>query len=501
MDSPSRRKRNWTLRLLFSLVACAALFIGGSFLWLMSLFAGGEKFYSPLILVLTAWLMGVSVALIGGGRWHQWGKRALGLAVVVSLLAIAVYEGIRAYHRSFEQVVEREPNLSNYRPFANEGRLATLDAPATLALTDNLPRLDGATALYPVYAAFVQAVYPREKDYDFKKSDVRCSKTGTAYDRLIRGETDIIFVARPSTTHLEQARQMGVELRLTPIGREAFVFFVHQRNPVKGLTTRQILDIYAGELTHWREVGGANQRIRAFQRPENSGSQTLLQHLMEGRTLMQAPTEDVVGGMGGIIARTANYRNYPNAIGYTFLYFATGMIGNGEIRLLKIDGIAPTKAAIRDGTYPFSTELYAVTAGDHNSNIPVFIEWMRSSQGQELLEKTGYTPLQAGSPEESGAACINNLRIIDSAKEVTSIRRGYNEGDMIPVDELSVNIRGGFDGLQCPSGGRYSPRHYGQQPECGVHGTLAGEWRPAPEENRKRIFEQSGATPKFSTSR
>jgi len=98
---------------------------------------------------------------------------------------------------------------------------------------------------------------------------------------------------------------------------------------------------------------------------------------------MKAPSEDVVGGMGGIIARTANYRNYPNAIGYTFLYFATGMIGNGSIQLLEIDGIAPTRETIRDGTYPFSTELYAVTTGVKNPNIPVFISGAHSSGAME----------------------------------------------------------------------------------------------------------------------
>jgi len=142
MDTPSQRKRNWTVRVLFSVAACTALFFGGAFLLFISLFSEGQKFYSPLILVLTMWLMGVSAALICGGRLRKWGKRGLGLAVLVSLLAIIGYEGGRAYHRSFEQVVEREPNLLNYKPFDNEGRLATLNVPATLVLTEDLPRLD-----------------------------------------------------------------------------------------------------------------------------------------------------------------------------------------------------------------------------------------------------------------------------------------------------------------------------------------------------------------------
>jgi hypothetical protein len=100
-------------------------------------------------------------------------------------------------------------------------------------------------------------------------------------------------------------------------------------------------------------------------------------------------------------------------------------------------------------------------------------------------------PVPCVSVEESRTPCIKNLRVIDSAKEVASIKHGYKKGDAIPEEHFSVYIRGGFSTLQCPAGGRYVPHVYGEQPECTVHGGLSGEWRLAPEKNRKGISEQS----------
>lgn len=277
--------------------------------------------------------------------------------------------------------------------FWEDSKVVKLEEEAGFRLESNLPRLDGATALYPVYSAFAQATYP-EREYDPYHSEVMSTKTGEAYNRLFNGEIDIIFVAGPSRKQVELAEQMGVELQLTPIGREAFVFFVNSTNPVEELTLDEIQRIYSGEITNWSNVGGNNEKIRPFQRPEGSGSQTALQNIMGETPLMEAPTEDVVAGMGGIIEQTANYRNYENAIGYSFRYFSTEMVQNGGIKHLKINGVAPTKDTIRSGEYPMISEFYAITAGSDNPNIEPFLEWILSDQGQKLIEETGYVSVK-----------------------------------------------------------------------------------------------------------
>lgn len=140
-------------------------------------------------------------------------------------------------------------------------------------------------------------------------------------------------------------------------------------------------------------MGGNDQSIRAFQRPENSGSQTALQKIMGDTPLQAAPREDVAEGMGGIISRVSDYYNFNNALGYSFLFYCTEMTAKKEIKLLNINDIAPNHANIRSGKYPFTNEFYAVTiAGRESENTRKLLDWVQSPQGQELVLKTEYVP-------------------------------------------------------------------------------------------------------------
>lgn len=385
----------WT-KLLFSIFAVGGIAFLGFIGAIITALYGGLLFYTPLVAIL-AIVLAIYVVLIIFNVLSRRTSNIVLLSILgLSLLATAGYEIKQAYVNRIATVDDREVNLLQYEPFAEKTKAVNLDEPSSYHIDSDLPRLDGATALYPLYSAFVQSTYPEGyyNPYDFQTSQVICSSTPEAYKRLIEGETDIIFVAAPSIAQQKEAKRKGVELKLTPIGREAFVFFVNKRNDVTGLSTAQLKDIYAGKVTNWKDVGGANNRIRAFQRPEDSGSQTMLQKFMKDTPLMKPPQEDVADIMSGIIQQTSSYRNYKNALGYSFLFYASEMNRNGEIALLAIDGIQPDKESIRSGQYPLATEFYAVTAGSDNPNIQSFLDWIQSAQGQKLVEKTGYTSLK-----------------------------------------------------------------------------------------------------------
>ena len=97
----------------------------------------------------------------------------------------------------------------------------------------------------------------------------------------------------------------------------------------------------------------------------------------------------------GIINDVANYRNYNEALGFTFRYFSTEMFKNGEIKLLAIDGVEPTLENIRNRRYPFITECCIITVKKRDENTQKIVKFMQSKAGQELTEKTGYTPILA----------------------------------------------------------------------------------------------------------
>ncbi|WP_279401692.1 PstS family phosphate ABC transporter substrate-binding protein [Piscibacillus salipiscarius] len=108
---------------------------------------------------------------------------------------------------------------------------------------------------------------------------------------------------------------------------------------------------------------------------------------------MEPPTDDVVSGMGGIVKETSNYRNRKNAIGFSFRFFANEMVDNGKIKLIQVNDVEPTKEFIQDDSYPFAAEFYAITAGTENPNVDSLIDWILSDQGQAIIEKVGYVPV------------------------------------------------------------------------------------------------------------
>ena len=320
----------------------------------------------------------------------------------------------------------------NHNNVERKTKVARLRGTSSLRLRDNLPRLDGATAMYPLYSSFVRAVYPERQPVEKKdtknyygallewdyypsrglwyerymdgqtvtetyRSIVQCNTTSKAYERLINGETDIIFCYEPSDAEKRAAAAKGKSFNLTPICKDAFVFIVNARNAANNVTQSQIKNIYSGRLTNWKTISGVDEPIIAYQRPENSGSQTILQSIMKGDTIMRPilEGESVSSGMFSQTRMVAsNFYNYNCAIGYTFLFYMNQMAGNSGIKALSIDGIAPNKQNIQNNTYPFTQTVYAVTRGNESENAKKFIEWILSPQGQELAEKTGYIPVK-----------------------------------------------------------------------------------------------------------
>ena len=388
----------------------AAIFIGLFLGFLLAILLIYISLMAPTYVQRASWVLlpsllaGAVLAILLPRRW----RKGVALCLAAVTIGCGAYCAFGLWRSSVPTVDDRDLLLWQYEPFSEGTKAVNLEEQSTLRFhREDLLRLDGATALYPVYAGFVQAVYPQGEYplYDNTSEgygSVTCSGTVNAYERLITGRTDLIFAAAPSQEQLEMARRAAKELHLTPIGREAFVFFVNSRNPVEGLTVEQIQGIYTGQITNWNQVGGKNQPIRPFQRLENSGSQSALLRLMDGLPLIEPEKEDRVGGMGGIIQQVASYRNYKNSIGFSFRFYASEMAANDQIRLLALDGVSPTKESIRDGSYPISDSFFAITAApigapdprESNPNLNAFLDWILSEQGQQIVEDSGYVSIR-----------------------------------------------------------------------------------------------------------
>lgn len=253
------------------------------------------------------------------------------------------------------------------------------------ARDDTLVRVDASLATQPLMDAYVDGL----KEYNLKKD---YTNTDPAYTKLINGETDLIIVTEPSSDELNRAKTAGVELEVTPVVNEGFVFYTNVKNPVNGLSLKEIQDIYMDKITNWNQVGGDDAKIIAYQRPENSGSQTgMLSLVMKDKKIKEPKREEYIESMAGIIDAVANYDNSKDSLGYSYYYYATTMYGNENIKFLAVEGVSPNHDTIKDESYPLITAYYIVTLKDtKNTAVSKVKKAMLESKGQEIARNAGY---------------------------------------------------------------------------------------------------------------
>ena len=274
------------------------------------------------------------------------------------------------------------------------------------------PSLDGSTVCVPM------AMELARQWLDLAEEDlngfVNFSTTPNAYDRLTEGRAnptvtiasrgimmddthpvDIVLGTAPNADERLAAEEAGKELVTVPVCCDAFVFLVNSGNPVDGLSADQIRGIYSGAIRLWSEVGGeAEQPIAAYQRPHGSGSQTAMEELvMKGWNLAAAQENMVSDGMADLIAQVGSYDNAKEALGYSYLYYVNGLYRSGDVKVLTVDGVAPTDENLRSGAYPFTVYYYAVYEKG-NGNAAKFADWLVSDEGQACVKQAGYVTLK-----------------------------------------------------------------------------------------------------------
>ena len=309
------------------------------------------------------------------------------LVLLFALLNLTIFMVFtrRCIPNTSEGMQAKSIELNAYLPFDESSKITDIDG--SLKLEDDLPVIDGAAALYPVFSGFVNAVYPADSvHFDGENftpdSALQYTNTRGAYKGIVDGTVDIAICVAPSEEQLAYAKEKGVELEFTPIGREAFVFFVNKDNPVDGLTTEQLRGIYAGQYRNWSEVGGDNTHIAVLQRNAGSGSQSALLNFM-GDTPVKTDYLTFTG----------------RSIGFSFRFYVEGMVGKdspeGGVKLLALDGVYPDTENIKNGSYPIINDLYAVTRkGEENPNVQAFVDWMLTEEGQRIVEGSGYVGVE-----------------------------------------------------------------------------------------------------------
>ena len=193
------------------------------------------------------------------------------------------------------------------------------------------------------------------------------------------------------------AEDKGIELEIVPITKEAFVFVINPDNTVDTLTQEQIRKIYTGEIKNWKELGGDDAEIVAYQRDETSGSQNNMKVFMKGYNLIKAKQEFILESMNSILDVIAGYDNGKYSIGYSVHAYARNMYNLAGIKFVKVDGVEPSNKTIEDVTYPLIDYKYAIfnKKEAEGSNVRNMVEWLLTSEGQKAMSNAGYVPVKA----------------------------------------------------------------------------------------------------------
>lgn len=310
----------------------------------------------------------------------------LGVIALVIVMFLTIDAGI--YELFIKRVTShRSPGMQKvmieadkYVPFTDSPYINACEG--ATRLEGDIPVIDGATALLPVYASVVESIYPEDSViFTGGKFDnagaMHYTNTLGAYKDLVDGNADLILCAQPSEEQLAYASENGVEFEMVRIASDAFVFIVNPNNPVDDITLDDVRGIYSGEITNWKELGGNNRQIAAMQRIRNSGSQTALEKIM-GDIPIKRDFTTLTG----------------SPIGFSYRYYVTGILEEGGVKILKINGVEPNAQTIADGSYPVSGGVYAIyRKGETNENVYKTVDFMLSPEGQDVIERSGYIPV------------------------------------------------------------------------------------------------------------
>ena len=295
----------------------------------------------------------------------------------------AIVEEVSPYYEPTEQELSRAKELENI-------------------LRNNLPEMDGSTSTIPLEGGIIASLFDLTQEE--AEVGVAHSTTYGSFNNLMEDKCDIIFSTPLSEEQFNTAKSKNIELELVPVVYEGFVFVVNASNPVDTLTQQQIKDIYSGKITNWKEVGGNDAEIVAYQRNETSGSQNYMTAFMKDSELMEPKTDFIPASMVGLMDAVATYDNAENAIGYSVYAYAADMYGNGnEIKFIKVDGVEPTKATMASKEYPLLNYNYAIynKAKVDSTTVDELCEWLLTYDGQVAMSNAGYIPVKNIKVEEA----------------------------------------------------------------------------------------------------
>ena len=347
-------------------------------------------------LFLLAFRLGIRACPPVRGRRVVVISQLLVFVLCCAAVAVDLHTMLRDTVSGKDDALDKTVLLQFWQRFSPEragNTLALPAAPPSLRLGEDLPTLSGVKSSRPLYAAAFQAVACLDEDGRLLSEEILSRRVEQAHlsSWIDRPDSVDIFFGPPlPQRQLDALRARGLTPDVRPVAREGLVFFVHKDNPVKSLSREQLRRIYTGEITNWKDVGGRDERILPFQHEEWDENQHALEELvLRGEEAAPPLLEQPLMGPARDVAR---YRKRAGALGFGLRWYLDKWFPDGDFRLLAVDGVPPTDASLRDGSYPLSLPLCLIACRPLSAEGRAFRDWLLGPEGRDLIRRAGYLP-------------------------------------------------------------------------------------------------------------
>lgn len=225
----------------------------------------------------------------------------------------------------------------------------------------------------------------------------KAQHAGTTFDIAAEGSTTGIAALTDGTAaigmssrrakpgEVAAANAKGVNMKPTIVAYDGIAVIVNAANPLKGLTKKQVEQIFTGEVADWSAVGGNAGKISVYTRNTSSGTYSDFKELAMKK-------RDYAGGsqkMAGNEQIASEVGKNQNGIGYVGLAYTKA----GGIKVMPIDNVAPSVQSVQGKTYPYARPTFYYTNGEPSGVAKEFVDFTISPAGQRIVAQVGFVPI------------------------------------------------------------------------------------------------------------
>jgi phosphate transport system substrate-binding protein len=217
--------------------------------------------------------------------------------------------------------------------------------------------------------------------------DIAAEGSTTGISAIIDGTAQIgMSSRRAKPAEVGAASGKGVNMKPTIVAYDGIAVIVNAANPIKGLTKKQVEQIFTGEVTDWSAVGGSGGKISIYTRNTSSGTYSDFKELaMKKRDYAGSAQK-----MAGNEQIAAEVGKNANGIGYVGLAYdkAPG------VKAMAIDGTLPSVQTVQAKTYPYARPTFYYTNGEPSGLAKQFLDFTIGPAGQKIAAQTGFVPIK-----------------------------------------------------------------------------------------------------------